>query len=468
MSFLRKWRRTKLLSRSMSAWLSSKMKSTELQRCSTIPYLRRSKRNAKEVVTSVNTTSPAGTLWQPSSSKTSSTSSRPQILHHSNSRCYRGQQLYGNRLEQRHQAWLTSSSKLLLSAWTARSFWSQLGQRLRACRAAKMYKQWRLWQSKLADGPIMTVILPVSGLRMLLANPLIFSASKGTHGSHSLWETSQSNPSPLSRNQTTIIPEASKFCTAVVWQTWSIQTLEMRRALSISRNTTSSSAWPYAPWKTKRDLASLASASWRTQLLKYSNLDSHRHQEASSTRSTRQLPKAMTIISLKPGRHLSSWMAPEEICLNSKSTSSWLAGGLKVTLTSQASNCKTRQVRAQKSWVKKSILSRPKKWETTKWQASRSTRKTRSIWEASKSTSNKVNPLSSDLLMVYQSESSTSNQAITSLEWLLLAQVTLTEGPGSSDSRSGVAHSAPNTSSKLPLTVMTSRSSRSGLLSMNS
>ena len=104
----------------------------------------------------------------------------------------------------------------------------------------------------------------------------------------------------------------------------------------------------------------------------------------------------------------------------------------------------------------------------TKWQASRFTRKMRSIWEASKLTSNKVTQLLSDLLMVYQSESSTSNQAITSLEWLLSAQATLTEDPESSDSRSGVAHSAPNTSSKLPLTVMTSRWSKSGRLSMSS
>ena len=347
-SFPRKWRRTKLLSRSMSAWLSSKTKFTELQRCSTIPYLRRSKRNAKEEETSVSTTSPAGTRWQPNSSRTSSTLSRLQILHHSSSRCYRGRQLYGNKIEQRHQAWLTSSSKPLLSAWTARSFWSQLGLLSRACKAAKMYNQWRLWQSKLADGPIMTVILPVSGLKTLLANPPTFSVSKDTHGSHSLWETSQSNQSPLSRNQTTTTLEVSKFFTAVVLQMWSIQTLETRQALSILRNTTSSSAWPCAPWRMKRDLASLVSALWRTQLPKYSNRDSLRHQEASNTRFIRQLPKAMTILSLKSGRHLSSSMAPEEICRNSKSTSSWSAGGLKVIKTSQASNCKTRQVRAQR------------------------------------------------------------------------------------------------------------------------
>ena len=143
-SFLRKLRRIKRSSRNTWASLSSRTKFTELQRCSTTRYLRRSKRSVREQ-TWANTTSLAGTLWQHSSSKTSTISSRQQICSlSSSSKCLRGQQLYGNRETLPHQTWHTSSSKLLPSEWIAKFFKSQLGLPLRACRVAKMYNKWSL------------------------------------------------------------------------------------------------------------------------------------------------------------------------------------------------------------------------------------------------------------------------------------------------------------------------------------
>ena len=200
---------------------------------------------------------------------------------------------------------------------------------------------------------------------------------------------------------------------------WSTQTLETRQALLSLNNMTSSSAWPCAPWKTKRDLASLASVSWRIQLPKCSSQDSHLHQEASNTKSTRRNLQAITITSSKPGRRLSSSMALEEICRNGRSTSFGSADGLKAIKTSLPSNYKTRLDKAQRSWVKKGMLSKKLQWETIKWQKSPFTRRTRSTWEASKLISNLVTLCSSDLLMEYQWEWSTSNQVITSLAWLL-------------------------------------------------
>ena len=212
----------------------------------------------------------------------------------------------------------------------------------------------------------MTAILQVSDWKTPQAKPLTFLASKGTVGSHSLWETSQSNQSPSSRSKTTTTREVLRLHTAAVWPMWSTQTLETMQAPSISRNMMSLLVWQCALWKTKSDLESLASASWKVQLPMCSSLGSLLHHKVSPTKSIRQFLKAMIILSLKHGRHLSSYRVLKGICRNGKSSSFPSVGGLKVMSTFQASNCKTRQIKSQMSWVKKSILLKRNHWEMSK------------------------------------------------------------------------------------------------------
>ena len=183
-NFLRNWRRRNSSSRNILASNSSKTKSIELQRCSTMPSLRNFKERKEKVKSWVIITSLALTLWLHRWSKTSSTSSWLQIWHHSSRWCSKGQRLYG-RERQRRQALLTSSSKPFLSVWILSALRIQHGLLLRALQAAKMWIRWRLLRSRLADGLKMTVILLVWDWRTLLAKPLIFLVSKGTLGNHS-------------------------------------------------------------------------------------------------------------------------------------------------------------------------------------------------------------------------------------------------------------------------------------------